>query len=488
MNETESPILEHIERAVRTHPGAPAVTDHAGTVTYGHLWQEVSACAEFLAPYGGRDVPVGVCLPNGAAFVTALLGTARVGGAGILLPTGLGSAELRACCREAGVRTILSTADHRALVEAGGGRPARRGPRGLELFTFDGPAGSDTRPGDFIAQLTSGVDYPSKMAVRTHAAVWTEVEGVAEAIDLTARDATLVLSALSHSYGLIGGTLAPLCRGARVILGDRRFPEAVLRTARRERPTILFAVPVTYAALAGEPGTQGDLSSVRLSLSAGAPLPRHVGERFVGRYGRRVSQDYGTTEMGTVSLRLEGTAGTAGSVGRPLPHAAVTIVDSDGRAVPPGCRGEIVVRSPALARRYLGMVPAATGLADDYLSTGDLGWLEDGGHLFLGGRMSSLIHVGGAAIDPVEVEAVISRLPGVREVAVVGVPGAPSAERLKAVVVAEGVTAAGIRQHCRAHLGGRRVPEIIEFRDAIPRTPAGKILRRVLRADGDRLR
>ncbi len=464
------------------------MTDRAGTTTFGQLRREAAACAEFLAPSGGRGVPIGLCLPDGAAFVAALLGTAAAGGVGVLLPTGLGSADLRAHCREAGVRILLSTADHRALVEAGGGRLVRRGPAGLILFTLDEPGGCGTHPGDFIAQLTSGVEYPSKVAVRTHAAVWAEIERVAEAIDLTKRDAALVLSALSHSYGLIGGTLAPLCRGARVILGGRRGPEDVLRTARRERPTVMFAVPLTYAGLAGAPGGWRHLASLRLALSAGAPLSRDVDERFAERYGRRVSQDYGTTEMGTISLRLDGTAAPAGSVGRPLSHAAVRIVQPDGRAVSPGCRGEVIVRSPALARRYLGAAPAAPGLAGDHLSTGDLGWLDDGGHLFLSGRMGSLIHLGDAAIDPAEVESVISRLPGVREVAVVGVPGAPAADRLKAVVVAEGVTAAGIRQHCRAHLDGRRVPEIVEFRAAIPRTPAGKILRRALRTESEERR
>ncbi len=341
--------------------------------------------------------------------------------------------------------------------------------------------GRRVQPGDFIGQLTSGVDDPSRIAVRTHTAVWTEIERSAEAFRLTAHDTVFVLSAISHSYGLIGGTLAPLCHGARVILADRFVPDEVFRTARRLRPTLLLTTPVGYRALTdASEGTREDLASVRLCLSAGAPLPRDVDDRFAGRFGSRICQDYGTTEVGLICLRLAWTPQRAHSVGQPLPHISLTIVD--GSELLPGRRGEVVVRSSALARGYLGMQPiGASGLTDDRFATGDLGWLDGKGDLFLAGRKTSLIHVAGAEIDPAEVEAVIGTLPGVREVAVVGVPGPPPGERLKAVVVAEGITAAGIRQHCRGRLADRAVPEIIEFREAIPRTPAGKVLRRVLR-------
>lgn len=484
MTSTESPIIKEIERRAGAAPGSPAVTDGSGTTTFGRLWDDASACAAFLAPYGGGGAAIGLCFSNGAPFVAALLGVARNGSAAILLPTGLGVMELRTYCREAAAAVLLTSADHRSLLEAAGGRLRRWGPAGMALFAMDARAGDQLQAGDFIGQLTSGVDDPSKVAVRTHAAVWAEIQGVAEAVRLTAADATFVLSAISHSYGLVGGTLAPLCRGARVILGDRRFPEEALRTARRERPTILFAVPVTYQALAdGSAGARGDLSSLRLCLCAGASLPRDVDEEFTRRYGLRIGQDYGTTEVGTISLRLEWSPQRAGSVGRPLPHVSVAIADPDGRSLPAGRRGEVIIQSPALARRYLGTPPeASAGLRGNCLSSGDLGWLDDEGYLFLADRKTSLIYVEGAAVDPVEVESVISRLPGVREVAVVGVPGAQPAERLKAVVVADGLTATCIQQHCRAHLRVCQVPEIIEFRDAIPRTPAGKILRRVLRS------
>ncbi len=490
----DSPIVEQIAGHADATPEAPAVTDRTGTVTFGRLWQEASACAGLVARYAGEDAAVGVLLPNCALFVAALLGAARVGRPAILFPTTLTGAEIRTYCRAAGTRIVLTGSERRGFVEAAGGRLLAPGRAGLECFDLEGrsdlhakpdrPApGGRVQPGDFIGQLTSGVDDPSRIAVRTHAAVWTEIHSFAEEIRLTAHDTAFVLSAISHSYGLIGGTLAPLCRGGQVILGDRLLVEEVLRIARRMRPTLLFAVPVTYRGLAARPeGTREDLASLRCCFSAGGPLPRDVDDRFAARFGPRICQDYGTTEAGVICLRLAWAPQRANSVGRPVPHNSVAVVDGQGQPVPSGGKGEVVVRSPALARGYLGMQPnGASSLTDDRFATGDLGWIDGEGDLFLAGRKTGLIHVAGAEIDPAEVEAVIGTLPGVQEVAVVGVPGPPPGERLKAVVVAEGITAARIQQHCRAYLADRQVPEIIEFREAIPRTPAGKVLRRALR-------
>jgi long-chain acyl-CoA synthetase len=116
--------------------------------------------------------------------------------------------------------------------------------------------------------------------------------------------------------------------------------------------------------------------------------------------------------------------------------------------------------------------------------TGDLGWIDERGYLFLTGRRNSLIPAAGGTVDPAAVEAVIATLPGVREVAVVGVPISSGRARVKAVVAAEGLTAASVIQHCRRFLEAGQIPEIVEFREALPRTAAGKILRRALRTAG----
>ena len=474
-------ILEQIEKAARTFPARPALADGTRVLTYSLLWEEAISCADLLVATGAAEgQAIGLFFPNSARFVAALLGAARVGCTAILFPPALTSEEFRYYCQAAGTQIVLSTPTFRDRLEAAGGRGLGSDASGLVPFGFDSSPGDRVRQGDFIGQLTSGVDMPPKLAIRTHDAVWNEIRDFTAAIGVTAQDATLVLSSISHSYGLIGGTLAPLCQGGRVILRDRYKPEEVTQFVARERATILYAVPVTYRAMVTSPlEDPPDLSSLRLCFSAGAPLFRDTEDQFAERFGRRISQNYGTTEAGVISTGLEWDVRLRGSVGRPLRNRTIQIMDPHGQLLDPGQIGKVVVRSPALARTYLEGPQGVPTPIGDCLATGDLGWMSEDGYLFLAGRTSSMIHLAGLLIDPGEVEEVIGRLPLVREVAVVGVSH-PGGDRLKAVLVAEGLTASDVVQHCRRHLAESKIPKIVEFRDALPRTPAGKIIRRVL--------
>ncbi len=477
-------IVAKIEAHARSQPAHPALVDRGGVMTFGQLQDEISSCADLVEACGaGEGDAVGVLLPNSALFVAVLLGIASTGRPAILLPASLPAGDVRGYCRATGACVVFAGPEQRELLQAAGARGLPKRRADLENSTFDAPLERRVRLGDFIGQLTSGVDQPSKVAVRTHTAVWSEIQDFAEEVGLTARDISLVVSSIAHSYGLIGGTLAPLCQGGCAIVGDRFTPEEVARIALRERPTLMFGVPVMYRGLFAVPGAErDDFASLRLCLSAGAPLPRDVDDGFATRYGRRICQDYGSTEVGVITLRLRWTPHLAASVGRSVRGRTVTVVDAEGQPLPPGQVGEVIVESRAVARCYLPeSPPGPTLLHGDRFVTGDLGWLDDEGNLFLQGRKSSVIRATGAPVDPAEVEAVIARLPEVREVAVVGVPGSLPGERIKAVVAAEGLSAAGVLEHCRRYLVPSQMPEIVEFCERLPRTPAGKILRRLLR-------
>lgn len=480
---TPHQIIEQIAGWAGQTPGRPAITDRTRAVTFARLGEDLSSCAHFLTRQGvAEGTAVGLLLPNRALFVTALLSIARVGAVAVLFPTSLSAAELRGYIEMAGTRRVLVGSAHRDLILDAGGQPSSGSHEDLAIFAFDIPPTGTLSRNDFIIQLTSGVDLPSKLAIRTHAAVWNEIRDFAEEISLTQRDTTLVLSSIFHSYGLIGGTLAPLCRGGHVLLQDGFDPPAVLQRIGQERPTIVFGVPVMYRRIVETPAREkDDLSSLRLCFSAGAPLPPDVDEEFARRFKHRISQDYGSTEAGVITLRPKWTLQLQQSVGRPVRGRTIVIVDGHDRPLPPGDIGEVIVQSSALARGYLGDVPPGTTIHPGRLHTGDLGWVDADGHLFLVGRKSSLIQAAGVAIDPNAVEAVIARMPGVRDVAVVGTPDPAGGERVKAVVVADGIATEHILHQCRQHLPASHWPEVVEFRATIPRTPAGKILRRVIR-------
>ncbi len=480
---TPHQIIEQIAGWAAKTPGRPAITDRTQAVTFGRLWEDVGSCTDFLTRHDvAEDAAVGLLLPNRGLFVTSLLSIARVGAVAVLFPTSLSAAELRRYVEMAGTRLVLVGSAHRDLILDAGGQPTSGSHEDLKVFAFNVlPTGTLTRD-DFIVQLTSGVDQPSKLAVRTHAAVWNEIRDFAEEITLTQRDTTLVLSSIFHSYGLIGGTLAPLCRGGNVMLHDGFDPQVVLDRIRQEHPTILFGVPVMYRRIVETLTREGDdLSSLRLCFSAGAPLPQDVDDEFAQRFGRRISQDYGSTEAGVITLRLNWTQRLQQSVGRPVRGRTIVIVDPGSRSLPPRQIGEVIIESAALARGYLGDVPPETMIHENRLHTGDLGWVDEDGHLFLVGRKSSLIHAAGITVDPSAVEAVIALMPGVLDVAVVGTRDPAGGERVKAVVMADGIATEDILHHCRQHLPDTHMPEVVEFRATIPRTPAGKILRRLIR-------
>ncbi len=480
---TSHQIIEQIAGWAAQTPGRPAITDRMKAVTFGRLWEDVSSCTDFLTQHDVTEgTAVGLLLPNRGLFVTALLSIAHVGAVAVLLPTSLLGADLRRYIELAGTRWVLAGPAHRDLILDAGGRPAPGSHQDLEVFAFAvRPTETLTRD-DFIIQLTSGVDQPSKLAVRTHAAVWNEIRDFAEEINLTQSDTTLVLSSIFHSYGLIGGTLTPLCRGGHVVLHDGFDPQMVLQRIQQERPTILFGVPLMYRRLIETLRSEGeDLSSLRLCFSAGAPLPQDVDEEFARRFGCRISQDYGSTEAGVITLRQNWASRLQQSVGRPVRGRTIVIVDTHGRSLPPGQIGEVIVESSALARGYLGDVPPGTTIHQGRLHTGDLGWVDEDGHLFLVGRKTSLIYAAGVTVDPSAVETVIARMPGILDVAVVGTSNPAGGERVKAVVVADGIATEAILHYCRQHLPETHQPEVVEFRATIPRTPAGKILRRVMR-------
>jgi long-chain acyl-CoA synthetase len=476
-------VVAHIAKWATDTPDRPAVTDRDGTITFGQLWRDSGSWAAVLTHHAvGAGHAVGLVLPNRRQFVPILLGIARVDAVAILFPPSLPAPDLRQYVEMAGTRLVLASVAHQTLVLEAGGRSCPGGFEPLRQFTFPVPQAAGLAPGDWIVQLTSGADQPSKLAVRTHDAVWNEISCFTEEIQLVETDTTLVLPSISHSYGLIGGTLASLCRGGRVILQEGFDPHVVLRAIRQERPTILFAVPAMYRGLLHTPTCEGKgLLSLRLCFSAGAPLPHDVDDSFSRRFGRRICQDYGTTEAGVITLRLTWTPHLRDSVGHPVRGRAIAVVGPQGNRLGPGAVGEVVVASPALARGYLGGRSSLLPIDPNRFHTGDLGWGGETGQLFLVGRKSSLVRVADVMVDPAVVEAVIAGIPGIEDAAVVGIADEAGNGRVKAVVVAEGITGDQIIRHCRERLPATHVPQAVEFRHQIPRTVAGKTLRRLLR-------
>jgi long-chain acyl-CoA synthetase len=227
-----------------------------------------------------------------------------------------------------------------------------------------------------------------------------------------------------------------------------------------------------------------NLSNVRLMFSAGAPLPDEVEAKFFEKFNIHIRQLYGSTETGAVAISYGENSGEVDSVGRPLHGVQIDIFDEEGRVISNGAIGDVAIHSPAMTHQYDGL-PDATSecFIDNYFYPGDLGCKDEHGNLYIKGRKKLMINVAGYKVDPIDVEDVIRSHPGLEDVVVVGKPHDKYGEMVKAVVVKgenHEVDQNMIIEMCREKLAEYKTPKVVEFRDEIPRSPLGKILRKYL--------
>jgi long-chain acyl-CoA synthetase len=262
----------------------------------------------------------------------------------------------------------------------------------------------------------------------------------------------------------------------------RGFEPQRARAALLQRDVSLFpGVPVMFDALARQSSPPGATPRLRRAYSAGSPLPRRVFDAFETTFGAPLGQIYGATEFGSVTFNdPDAPDFEPESVGRPLEGARLRVVESPGAGE---AEGQLAVAAPSLLSEFLDEPPLA--LDDGYLLTGDLARLDARGRLFLTGRVRLLVDVGGIKVNPLEVEAVLARHPRVRDAVVVPVRVSDLTARLKAVIEPEpgrAPTKAELRRFAREHLVHYKVPRSFEIRSALPRSSAGKILRKELEA------
>lgn len=342
-------------------------------------------------------------------------------------------------------------------------------------------AGGAGAPDGALVAFSSGSTGRPKAMVRTNANLVAEADQFTAGVGLDETDVVLAVVPLFHAHGLGNCLLASIRSGAALVLGSFER-DATLAAIADERVTIFPGVPFVFDALAAtRRADPAQLASLRLCFTAGAPLARDSFDTFAARFGHPIRQLYGCSEAGSITLNLDADAdATWDCVGRPLPGVDVTVHDigDDGT-------GEIAVRSPAATSSYLEPGGAVERFADGWLRPGDLGRIDDDGHLRITGRTTSFISTDVAKVDPFEVEAVLRTHGAVADVVVVGTPGERGAELVKAVVVLRGTPdEAELRTQlvdtCRQQLAAFKIPRIVEFRDEIPRSPLGKILRKHL--------
>jgi long-chain acyl-CoA synthetase len=294
-----------------------------------------------------------------------------------------------------------------------------------------------------------------------------------------------------HSFAATVGMLTPLLHGLSLVPVPRFDPALVSDAIHATRATVFLGVPSLYNLLLRLPDDQlPRWRSVRVGISGGAAMPVELMHRFEARFGFPILEGDGPTECSPVTCvnPLAGVRKPA-SVGLPVPDVEIAAFDDAGARLGAEAIGEICVRGPNVMKGYWGLPEAtAESFFGDWVRTGDLGYVDADGYVFLVDRKKDMIIVNGMNVYPRMVEEVLYRLPGVAEAAVVGEPHESHGEIPVAhVVVAEGASldAATVRAWCREHLGQHEVPRRVQFRSALPRNAAGKVLKRELRREGE---
>lgn len=294
-----------------------------------------------------------------------------------------------------------------------------------------------------------------------------------------------------HCYGQTTCQNLAIATGCPVVLLPRFHANEAIKAIHTHRITIFSGVPMMYSMVVEHPDARRyDLRSLRVCLSGASSLPRDVQERFESLTGARISEGYGLTEAGptTHCNPLHGEH-PPGSMGLPFPDTEARVVDADTglEEVPEGETGELIVRGPQVMQGYWNKEDETRAvLRDGWLYTGDLVRRDDRGYFYFVDRKKDIIKSRGETVYPREVEEVLRQHPAVSEAAVVGVPDHDYGEVIKAYVVAKPgsfITEQALIAHCAGLLARYKIPSAVQFRQELPRTVIGKVLRRTMRAE-----
>ena len=468
--------------AAQGHAERPALLVGDARIAYRELGP---ASARWAGALRARGVlpgdRVALLLPNGVDYIAALYGALALGAVAVPLNPLLRGAEVQQRIDDSRARLLVCSPEEPAAA----GVAAELVHPGEATTAEPWEAIAERGAGEPAVLLyTSGTTGRPKGAELTHGGLRATASFLATAVlALRADDVLLGAAPMTHIFGLAGVLNPALASGACIALVPRFDAASALALMEREGIEVFLGVPSMCIALLRAADAGAAVPKLRVAHVGGAPLAPETLHDFADRFGCAVLEGYGMTETagGAVS-HVSGGLCKPGSVGPAGPGVAIRIVTADGAEAGEGEPGEVLLRAPGLMRGYWGN-PEATreALADGWFHTGDVGYLDADGYLFLIDRTKDVILRGGYTVYPREVEDVLYEHPSVSEAAVVGVADELLGEEVVALVVpraGQACDAAAIRAFVRERVAAYKYPRPISVVDALPRTPSGKVLKR----------
>ena len=491
-----------LTETARSAPDHPVAIFDGGSLTYRELDLASDRLAAGLAAAGIEPGDrVALQLPNIPQFLISYFGILKAGGVVVPLNVLLRAPEVAYHLSDSGARTLSTWAG--VLAEAAKGAEAAGMDAIYAVGHTDDPAGarpferllgSTAPPREMVTRqptdtaviiYTSGTTGRPKGAELTHMQLYMNADIPGRLFDVQPDDIVITVLPLFHVFGL--SSILDVCVrfGCTMSLIPRFTPAAVLTAVQRDRATIFEGVPTMFADLLAYPQLDDfDLSSLRTAISGGASIPAPVLDAFEERFGLVILEGYGLTETAsTTTFNISADERRAYSVGKPVWGTQTQVWDGRGRPLPPGPEnvGEVVTRGMHVMKGYWHN-PEATAdtFTGDWLHTGDLGYFDEDGFLFIVSRKKELIIRGGYNVYPSEIENVLHSHPAVAEAAVVGVPDERLGEEVMAVIIRRpsvDLLEHELTAYCRERLAAYKCPRVFRFRSELPKNTLGKVLK-----------
>ncbi len=529
-----SSIKDILERSCERFRDLPAYSNLGTTLSYGDVDRLTRQFGAFLQALPGmkKGERVAIMMPNLLQYPVVLFGTLRAGMTVVNVNPLFTARELEFQLKDSRARTVVvvenfastlqqvlarTPVQHVVTTRIGDMCPAPRRwvvnfvvahvkgmvPRwridGAIPFAAALHRGASQRlqavelTHDDVAflQYTGGTTGVPKGAQLTHGNIVANLQQASTWISRELEQgAETIIAALPlfHIFCLTANILTFMKYGGHnILITNPRDLPAFVKELAKWKFTAITGVNTLFNALMNTPGFEKlDFSSLKLALGGGAAIQRAVAERWKRMTGKPLIEAYGLTETSPAAcINPLSLPEFNGSIGLPIPSTEVSVRDNDGKELAQGTVGEICIRGPQVMKGYWNQPEetAKTLTSDGWLKTGDMGYMDRGGYVFITDRKKDMILVSGFNVYPNEIEGVLATHPGVLECAAVGIPDERSGEAVKAVIVKkdQSLTAEQIIAHCRDQLAAYKVPKVVEFRSELKKSPIGKVLRRELR-------
>lgn len=486
-----------LERAATNAPNKTAISFKEEDLTYFELQSKVDNFASNLSMLNiNSGEKIGLLFNNSVDFIISFFAIIKIGAIVVPLDIRYKPEELESISGHCDIKTLITANEFVDKVDRlsnlknyiVSGLKSEDNILSFEELLKQKPNQSIKRniraEDEALYLYTSGSTGKPKGIIRTHRNLVSEAVNVTSTEEITDKDNILGVIPLFHSYGLGHCMLTAIKTGATLVLLDRFVPHEIIRIIKTKSISIFPCIPYMYELLV-ESYTEKilDLSSLKLCISAGAPLSLDTAKKFKNKFRIVINQHYGSSETGAISINLNrDLESNIKSVGPPMNSVSVKIVNDQTQEVSDGEKGEIIVKSDAVSKGYLRLPELNKRIfKDGWCYTGDLGKKDKNGYLYITERKKNIINVAGLKVDPTEVEKLLLGSPKVKEAVVIGVKDDSLCEIVKAIVVLkEKSTEKEILDFFRGKLADYKIPRQIEFRNTFPKNSMGKILREEL--------